>query len=80
MNCRDVVDVLYEYLDRELDETVEREIREHLAACGHCFALHHFEEVYRQFLEARTRAQAAPAALRRRILEQLLQGPDSEPA
>lgn len=78
MNCRDVVDVLYEYLDREVDARLERDIRAHLEACSHCFALHHFEDTYRRFLEARARGQGAPPALRRRILQQLVGEPESE--
>ena len=30
MNCRECVEHLYEFLDRELTPEVEREIREHL--------------------------------------------------
>jgi anti-sigma factor (TIGR02949 family) len=80
MECREAVDRLYEYLDRELEPAVERAVRDHLASCAHCFALHHFEDAYRRFLEARTRAQGAPPALRRRILERLLSGGDPDAA
>jgi mycothiol system anti-sigma-R factor len=78
LDCGDVVDLLYEYLDRELDHTLESSVREHLEACGHCYSLHHFEELYRRFLEARTQGQGAPPALRRRILERLMRGPGPE--
>jgi anti-sigma factor (TIGR02949 family) len=76
--CREAVDHLYEYLDRELDPSVERAIREHLAECAHCFALHRFEDAYRRFLEARVQARSAPPELRRRILDRLLAGGDPE--
>jgi anti-sigma factor (TIGR02949 family) len=76
--CREVVDRLYEYLDRELDSAVERAVRGHLAECAHCFALHRFEDAYRRFLEARAQAKGAPPELRRRILHHLLSGRDPE--
>jgi len=33
MNCRECVDILYEFLDRELTPELEREIRDHLEDC-----------------------------------------------
>jgi anti-sigma factor (TIGR02949 family) len=72
MNCRDVVDIMYEYLDREVDQSLEQDVRAHLEACDHCHALARFEETWMRFLEARARTAGAPPALRRRILEQLL--------
>lgn len=78
--CREVVDHLYEYLDRELTPEAERAITDHLAACARCFALRNFEDAYRRFLTARARARAAPPGLRRRILERLLAGRDPDAA
>lgn len=77
LECREVMDLLYQYLDRELTPAVADAIRAHLAACRHCFALHHFEDAYRRFLAARIRARGAPAPLRRRILDQLF--PERDP-
>jgi len=71
MNCRECVEHLYEYLDRELTTDLEREIRAHLADCPPCGEHHDFEVVFLKFLHARCSAQGAPLALRRRILEQL---------
>lgn len=76
--CREVWELMYEYLDRELTPATEEAIRAHLAACAHCFGLHRFEDAYRRFLVARTRAQHAPPSLRRRILHQLLPGRDPD--
>jgi len=72
MNCRECLEHLYEYLDRELTPDVEREIQAHLAECPPCGEQHDFEAVFLKFLRARVSAQGAPPALRRRILEQLL--------
>lgn len=72
LDCREVVDRLYEFLDQELTPDVQRAVRAHLMACAHCFALHRFEDAYHRFVEARVRAGHAPPALRRRILGLLL--------
>ena len=71
MNCRECVDHLYEYLDRELTPAVEQEIRAHLEACPPCGEQHDFEAIFLRFLRARCAAHEAPPALRRRVLEQL---------
>ena len=76
-DCRSAVDHLYEYLDEELSPETDAQIRAHLAACAHCFELFDFETVYLRFLEARTRARAAPAHLRQRILDGLLFDPEA---
>jgi mycothiol system anti-sigma-R factor len=71
MNCRECLEQLYEYLDRELTPDAEREIRKHLADCPPCVEHQDFEALFLKFLHARCSAQSAPPALRRRILEQL---------
>jgi mycothiol system anti-sigma-R factor len=71
VNCRECVEHLYEYLDRELTPELEREIRTHLAECPPCGEQLDFEALFLKFLKARCSAQGAPPTLRRRILEQL---------
>ncbi len=71
MNCREAVDHLYEYLDRELTPQAEREIRQHLAECLPCGQHFDFEMLFLNFLRARCRAHGAPAELKRRILRDL---------
>jgi anti-sigma factor (TIGR02949 family) len=72
IDCMEVLDRLYEYIDGELTPARAAEVQRHLDACGPCFRLSGFESAYVRFLEARTRAQHAPAELRKKILEQLL--------
>ncbi len=71
MKCRDCLEHLYEFLDRELTPTLEQEVREHLEGCEPCADLADFETFYLKFVQARCRAQGAPPALRRRILHEL---------
>jgi len=74
MNCREAVDHLYEFLDRELTPTVEREVRDHLEECQPCLEQFDFEEAFLTFLQARCRTRCAPPELKRRILHELFGG------
>ena len=71
MNCRECIEQLYPYLDRELTPDVEREIKQHLAGCPPCVDQYDFEALFIKFVRARCRAQGAPPELRQRILSQL---------
>lgn len=79
-DCQAAVDRLYDYLDGELTDADAGRVREHLAACAHCFEFFDFEAAFLRFLEARRQATGAPPALRRRILEDLLAEGDPDPA
>lgn len=72
IDCGQALDRLYEYIDKELTPVRSAEVRAHLEKCAPCLALSKFEDSYVQFLEARTRVQGAPDALKKRILQQLL--------
>lgn len=76
LDCQGAVDRLYDYLDGELTPEVEAAVRAHLADCSRCFKLFGFEGAFLRFLEARTRAQGAPIALKRRILDTLFLATD----
>lgn len=72
MNCREALDHLYEYLDRELTTEDEQVVRTHLAACGPCEERFDVERAFLRFVEARCRSRGAPPELRRKILRDLL--------
>jgi mycothiol system anti-sigma-R factor len=67
INCRDCVQVLNSYIDRELSDDDIVTVREHLVACGGCLHLYAFEESVRRLVRLRCREQSAPEALRTRI-------------
>jgi mycothiol system anti-sigma-R factor len=71
MNCRECIEHLYPYLDRELAPDVEREIKQHLAGCPPCDDQFDYETLFLTFVRARCRAQGAPPELRQRILREL---------
>jgi len=71
MNCRECMDHLYEFLDREATPELERDIRQHLEECPPCDEQFDFESVYLKFLRARCRTQGASEELKRRVLREL---------
>ena len=39
MKCEDIIKLLSDYIDREIEETMEKLIREHIEKCERCFSL-----------------------------------------
>jgi len=71
MNCRECVEHLYAYLDRELTPELEAEVRDHLEGCEPCDEQYDFEEMFLKFVRAKCRAENAPPELKKRILREL---------
>jgi anti-sigma factor (TIGR02949 family) len=79
IDCLEVLDRLYGYIDGELTDARAEEVRRHLANCAPCVQVSDFETAYVRFLEARTQAQRAPESLRKRVLERILFEDESTP-
>jgi mycothiol system anti-sigma-R factor len=69
MNCIEVVNLLEQYVDRELNSEEIDEVRRHLDACPPCLTLFHFEANMRRLVR-RACNESAPDSLRERILSQ----------
>jgi mycothiol system anti-sigma-R factor len=67
INCRDCIQVLNTYIDRELSDEDVVQVREHLVACGGCLHLYQFEESVRRLVRVRCQEQSAPERLRERV-------------
>ena len=78
VDCAEAVEHLYTYLDEELTPELEVAIRAHLEQCTGCLGHFEFERAFLRFLEARSQAHSAPAALRKRVFEQLLFDQDTD--
>lgn len=68
MPCEEVIERLFDYLDRELDARTREEIDRHLERCHDCFSRAEFERRLQERI-ARTGTQPAPERLRRRVSE-----------
>ena len=73
ITCKQAVDRLWEYLDRNLRGLEQDEIDEHLGACRHCCGELEFAEKVREMLRRPDRPpELAPEVQRR--LDALLRG------
>ncbi|WP_163558739.1 zf-HC2 domain-containing protein [Halomonas sp. NO4] len=66
LSCEDVIERLFDYLDRELDAQQAEEIERHLARCRDCFTRAEFEKRLRARVEA-AGTVTAPPRLRQRV-------------
>jgi len=71
ISCREVVELLWEYIDAELTPEMEARIRAHLEACEKCYPHYDFQKVFVEFVR-RHGGGAAPAALRQRVFQAIL--------
>jgi anti-sigma factor (TIGR02949 family) len=71
MSCDEAVQVLWEYLDRELDHALRERVRNHLEQCRHCRSQYTFEGHFLRTVGSVVEAPIETTALRERILEAL---------
>jgi anti-sigma factor (TIGR02949 family) len=69
--CDQVIARLWEYIDGELEPSRAAEVSAHLKLCERCFPQYDYQRAYREFIR-RTRGEAVPSGLRRRIFEMIL--------
>jgi mycothiol system anti-sigma-R factor len=67
LSCREVVELLWEYIDAELTPQMEARIRAHLEACEKCYPHYDFQKAFVEFVR-RHGGGAAPAGLRLKVL------------
>lgn len=66
-NCREAVNRLYEFIDRELSLQELEEVQRHLDHCPPCLDLFRFEENVLTFVGEKCREVSAPSQLRDRV-------------
>jgi mycothiol system anti-sigma-R factor len=72
IDCRDVLDRVYEYLDAEMTSHDVGKIQQHLEECGPCLQKFDLEGALKALVR-RSCQDHAPAALRTRILTRITQ-------
>lgn len=77
LDCEEVIERLFEYLDRELDERKMADIDHHLARCRDCFTRAQFETRLRSRVAAAGTVKAPPR-LHQRIRQLLDRFDDGE--
>jgi len=73
MKCREALQLLYDYLDRELGQADIDKIREHLAECKHCTEIYNLENRFNQLLKKKPAEDfsAIVEILKRGVLDQI---------
>lgn len=66
MTCEEVIEQLFDHLDRELDNEVSERMDRHLERCRDCFTRAEFEKRLREKVNEAVEVEA-PDSLRRRI-------------
>ncbi|EPC01098.1 hypothetical protein L861_11025 [Litchfieldella anticariensis FP35 = DSM 16096] len=70
LTCEEVIEQLFDYLDREVSSQHRADIERHLERCRDCFSRAEFEKRLRAKVEKSVSVQA-PQRLRRRVKDLL---------
>ncbi len=73
LTCRECLEVLYEFLDEELDSAERPRVQAHVDNCAECFQRLKFEERFLEQLRAAAAHGVPNDSLRIRLLEVLQQ-------
>lgn len=71
ISCREALTVLYEYLDGELEDTSQEQVRVHFDVCSKCYPHLKLEESFRSAVRRAGQGEAAPETLKNRLHELL---------
>ncbi len=71
ITCRNCLEALNPYLDRELSDEDVVQVHAHLESCHGCQHLFRFEESLRRVVRVRCLETRAPESLRDRIIQRL---------
>ncbi len=69
--CKETLDRLHTFLDRELSDSDIGEVRFHLGKCPPCQHVFRFEEHLRRLVRLKACTENAPASLREQILARM---------
>jgi mycothiol system anti-sigma-R factor len=67
MNCEQVVEHLWSFLDGELDVAASDELKQHLDECRQCFSRAEFERRLRTLVRQSCEGEPAPVPLQERM-------------
>ena len=73
ITCKNCLQALYPYIDRELSDEDVEQVQEHLDECRGCLHLYRFHASLRRLVRVRCLEQRAPEELRQRVLLRLTQ-------
>jgi mycothiol system anti-sigma-R factor len=68
MNCQEALQRLYEFIDKELDQATEGEIKAHLDHCQGCLGKFEAERLFKEMLRTKAGGEKVSEEMRARIL------------
>ena len=71
LDCDAALEKLFDFLDGELDDSLETRLKAHVARCRHCFERTDFERRFLAAVSSVRDAERCPKALRERVLATL---------
>lgn len=71
MNCREVLEKLYEYLDQELIESESKKLEQHLEYCSDCLQKYNIEKAVQEAIKNRLNDTYDTGALKARIITEI---------
>ncbi|MEE8487444.1 MAG: anti-sigma factor [Gemmatimonadota bacterium] len=71
MNCESALEMLFDFLDGELEDTTQEEVAQHLAVCQDCYPYFNFQRLFLDRLAASGDSQAGFPELAQQIREML---------
>lgn len=71
MNCEAALELLFDFLDGELDGATNEEVAQHLAVCRDCYPYFNFQRLFLDRLAVGGEPLAVSPLLARRIVELL---------
>ncbi len=71
LSCQETVELLFEWLDEELEPELDERVATHLESCARCYPLLTFERAFREAVARATGNEKAPDELKERIMESL---------
>lgn len=69
IDCEQVLQLVWRFLDGEVDEAHYQDIEAHLTECAHCEQRYGFERRLRTLIETKCQEGPVPAELKRRLFK-----------
>lgn len=73
VDCSEIIERVYYYLDNEIDDSDRHRIRQHLDECAPCLRQYGIEQEVKALVARCCGAEVAPEELRSRVLTKLQQ-------
>ena len=78
ISCHDALRMVHEYLDGELENVPEAQVKAHFDVCEQCYPHLHLESVFRDAVRRAGAGQKAPPELREKLVALLAEAEEGD--